>query len=156
MISSAMADPQPPTSHPHLIRQHLPYVTRTREIRFALGERTRLGVCQVRGLRKNQELVEGIYTKAGDQFQPHGQTHATEVTHRLVEREATGVTQGPVRAPEFVFNNVSGVAKQYPSRLLLVLDHLLHDMIEMIEQVSLRPTQRRLIRDLKEVTHHLT
>src|SRR5918992_2613306 len=135
MMSSVMAAPQPQRSHPPLSRQHLPYVARTREIRLALGERSPLGVCQVRGLRKNQELVEGVYTKAGDQFQPHGQTHAAEVTHRLVEREATGVTQGPVRAPEFVFNNVSGVAKQYPSCLLLALDHLLHNMIEMIEQI---------------------
>jgi hypothetical protein len=32
----------------------------------------------VRGLAKNQELVESIYTQAGDQFQSHGETHAAE------------------------------------------------------------------------------
>ena len=109
----------------------------------------------MRGLREDQELVEGIYTQAADQFQPDGQTHATQVVHRFVEREASRVAQRAVRPPELVFDNITGIAQQHTPRFLLPLDHVAHHANQLIEQILLRPAERRLVRDLEEIPDHL-
>src|SRR5215218_2838785 len=108
----------------------------------------------MRGLREDQELVEGIYTEAADQFQSDGQTHAAQIVHRLVEREASSIPQCAVRAPQLVFDNITRIAKQHTTRFLLALDHVAHHADQLIEQILLRPAERRLVRDLEEVPYH--
>src|SRR5678810_309847 len=81
----------------------------------------------MRGLREDQELVEGIYTEAADQFQSDGQTHAAQIVHRLVEREASSIPQGAVRAPQLVFDNIARIAQQHTTRFFLSLDHVTND-----------------------------
>src|SRR3954466_1826178 len=100
----------------------------------------------MRGLREDQELVEGIYTEAADQFQPDGQTHAAQIVHRLVEREASSIPQRAVRAPQLVFDNITRITKEDTPRFLLPLDHMAHHADQLIEEILLRPAQRGLIR----------
>src|SRR3954466_12894597 len=122
---------------PCFLVQRFSHIPCARKIRFAVGQRTSFCSRQMRGLREDQELVEGIYTEAADQFQSDGETHATEVVHRLVEREATGIAQSPVRAPQLVFDNISGIAKEDTACFLLALDHMPHDANQLVEQVLL-------------------
>src|SRR5215212_2832640 len=110
----------------------------------------------MRRLAENQELVEGVYTQASDQFQTDGQSYPAEVVHCLVEGEAAGISKGAVSSPELVFDNISRLTKQYPPRLLLPLDHVSHDSHQLVEELLLRLPERGLVRDLEEVAHHLT
>src|SRR5688500_2297743 len=99
----------------------------------------------MRGLRKNQELVESIYTQSADQFQTNGQAYPAQIVHRLVEREAAGVAKGTVCAPELVFDNIARVALQHPPRFLLLLDHAANHVHQLIEELLLGASQRRLV-----------
>src|SRR5215217_5855693 len=110
----------------------------------------------MRGLRKNQELVEGIYTESGDQFQTNGQSDATQIIHRLVEREAARMTQRAVRTPQFVFDNIPGITKQDSSGFLFALDDVSNDPEQLIEKLFFRSPQCRLVRDLEVVADNLT
>src|SRR5690348_8581252 len=92
---------------PRFLYECTSHISCTREVRFILGQLPPFGIRQMRRLRKNQELVEGIYTEAGDQFQTDGQSHAAQIIHRLVEREASGVPEGSISSPELVLNNIS-------------------------------------------------
>ena len=152
-LKSGARAPVTPATPPHC--QRLSHVSCAGEVRFALSQRTAFCIRQVRRLAENQELVEGIYTQANDQFQTNGQPHAAEIVHRLVEREASGITQGAVRAPELVLNNIPGVAQQHPPRFLLSLDDRAEPLEQLLAQFLLRPTERRLVRDLEEVPDHL-
>src|ERR1035437_4244799 len=109
----------------------------------------------MRGLRKDQELVEGIYTEATDQFQSNGQTHAAQIVHRFVERQASRLSQRAVCSPELVLDNITGITQQDAPRFLLPFDHVAHHVDQLIEQVLLRPAERRLIGNLEEVPDDL-
>src|SRR4051812_25423385 len=109
----------------------------------------------MRGLRKYQELVEGIYTQTSDQFQPDGQAHAAQVVHGLVKRQAARVPQGAVRTPQLVFDNIARVAKQDTARLCLTFDDMAYHAQQLIEQFLFRSAQSRLVGNLEEITHHL-
>src|SRR4051812_21638766 len=103
------------------------------------------------GLREDQELVEGIYTEAGDQFQTNGQTYTTEVVHRFVEREASRVTQRAIRPPELVFDNITGITQQDTPRFLLPPDPVPPHANQLTQQVLFRTPRVCLVRDLKKV-----
>src|SRR5437868_9569115 len=141
---------------PRFLFQRFTHIPCTSQVRLALSERASFGVGEVRGLRENQELVEGIYTQAGDQFQPYGQPYATQVVHRLIEREAAGIAQSSVRAPEFVFDNIPRITKQDSSRLFLSLNHVPDDSQQLIEQFLFRASQRRLVGDLEVIPDDFT
>src|SRR6184192_2127505 len=134
---------------PRFLFQRFTHIPCTSQVRLALSERASFGVGEVRGLRENQELVEGIYTQAGDQFQPYSQPYATQIVHRLIEREAAGIAQSSVGAPEFVFDNIPGITKQDSSRFFLSLDHVPDNSQQLIEQFFFRTSEGRLVRDLE-------
>src|SRR4051812_46241435 len=96
---------------------------------------------EVRRLAEDQELVEGIYTEAVDEFQPNGQAHTTEKFHPLVEREAASIPQRAGGPPQLVFDNKSRVPEQYPARFFFAFDHVPHDAHEVVEQLLFRPSQ---------------
>src|SRR3569623_489885 len=142
--------------HTHFRCQCLSHVSCARKIGFALRERPSFRVGQVCSLRKDQELVEGIYTQASDQFQPNGQPHAAQKVHRFVERQAARVAECSVCPPELVFNNITSVAKQYSPRLLFARDNGAQNLQQLVDDLLLTPTKRGLVRDLEEVADHLT
>src|SRR5438477_13042435 len=112
---------------PRFLFQRFTHIPCTSQVRLALSERASFGVGEVRGSRENQELVEGIYTEAGDQFQPYGQPYATQIVHRLIKREASGIAQSSVCAPELVFDNIPRITKQDSSRFFFSLDYMPND-----------------------------
>ena len=63
--------------------------------------------------------------------------------------------QNPVRSPYLVFQNVGSLAKQDGASPLLVLDDLNADLAQVIHEIRLALPERRLIRDLEEVSDHL-
>src|SRR3984957_5274044 len=72
------------------VGERLPHVPRACLTRLALSQRPAFHMGQMRQLTEYQELVEGIYTQAWDQFQADAQTHPAQKIHRLVKREAAG------------------------------------------------------------------
>src|SRR5258708_17750927 len=135
---------------PCFLLERFTHIARTRQVRLACGERSSFRSRQMRGLRKDQELVEGIYTETADQFQSDSQTHATQVVHRFVERQASRVSQRAVCPPQLVFDNITRITQQNTPRFLFPLDHVAHHTDQLIEQVLLRSAERRLVGNLTE------
>src|SRR5439155_8118688 len=96
------------------------------------------------------------YTEGGDQFQPYRQSHAAQIIHRLVEREAASVAKSSVCAPELVLDNITGITKQDAPRLRFSLDDVTDNSQQLVEQLLLRSAKRGLVRDLEEVADDLT
>src|SRR5919112_1296283 len=90
--------------------ERLPHIACTGQVRVALRQRAPFRLSEVRRLRKDQELVESVYTETGHQFQSDRQPNAAEVVHRLVEREASRIPQGPVSSPELILDNIPRIA----------------------------------------------
>src|SRR5688572_7753224 len=135
--------------------ERLPHVARASKVCIAFRQRAPFRLSEMRRLRKDQELVEGIYTETGHQFQTNSQPNAAEIVHRLVEREAACVAKGPVSSPELILDNIPRIAEQDPPRLFLSLDDVANDTHQVIQQFILRPSERRLVGDLKEVADNL-
>src|SRR5688500_13119862 len=110
---------------------------------------------EVRLVSEYQVLVEGIYTQIGYQLQTNRQTNAAQIAHHLVESEAPRVSKRSIRPPKLVFDNISGVPKQYFSCFLLALDHVGYHSRQVIQQFGLCPSKRRLVGDLEEVSDDL-
>src|SRR3954468_11339763 len=66
------------TDRARFLVQRFTHIACARQVRFAFREGPALSRGQVRGLRKNQELVEGIYTESRDQFQSDRQSNPTQ------------------------------------------------------------------------------
>src|ERR1035437_2704930 len=113
------AGPGSPVGQPRLTREHLPYVARARQVRLALRQRPSRLEREVRRLTEYQELVEGIYTEAGQQLQPDGEPNPTQQIHRLVRGQSSSVPQLAVRPPKLVLDNITGVAQQHAAMNLL-------------------------------------
>src|SRR5713226_5495017 len=108
--------------------EHPTHIRGTRGRQLGIATLASLECGEVRGLGEDQQLVERIYTQARDQIHPHAQAHATQQVHRLLERQLACVLQQPVAPPRLVGHLVGGRAQQHVARLLLVLDHLQHDL----------------------------
>src|SRR5688572_7430476 len=107
---------------------------------------------QMRCLTEYQELVEGIYTQIGYQFQSDREPNTAEIAHHLVEREASRVTQSSVRSPELVFDNITRVSKQYFSCFFLAFDDVGYHSRQVIQQLAFASAKRGLVRDLEEIS----
>src|SRR5579864_4638193 len=105
VLGAAAADCSSPVGEPRLAGEYLPHMPRTRQVRLALRQRPSRFKRKVRRLTEYQELVEGIYTEARQQLQPHGQPHSTQQIHRFVGGKAAGVPQRSIRTPKLVLNN---------------------------------------------------
>src|SRR5687768_4957358 len=136
--------------------ERLPHVARASKVCIAFRQRAPFRLSEMRRLRKDQELVEGIYTETGHQFQTNSQPNAAEIVHRLVEREAACVAKGPVSSPELILDNIPRVAEQDTPRFFLALDDVANDTHQVIQQILFRFPERRLVRDLEEVPDDLT
>src|SRR5690606_7889074 len=117
MIPSVRSGPRAPV-RPHLLGEDLPHLACADLVALPLRQRAPLGVSQMRELAEYQELVEGIYTQATDEFQTHREPEPTQIVHSLVERQAAREPQRPVRPPELVLDNIPGVPQQHPPGLL--------------------------------------
>jgi hypothetical protein len=109
----------------------------------------------MRGLREDHDLVERVYTKPWEKFQPQSQPNSAQQVHHFLEGNRPRKPQQTVRPPDFVLDDGAGVTKQYVSCLLLVLDHLLDNLLEVVHEVLFGLPESRLIGDLKEVPDHL-
>src|SRR5256886_6806621 len=129
--------------------QHAPHIRGAHRRQLRTPARATLERRQVRGLGEDQQLVERIYTQARNEIQPDPQPYAAQQVHRLFEAEAPRVAQQAVRPPHLVGYRQLGRLQQHLARLLLVLDHLAHDLPKVIEELHFRLAERRLVRDRK-------
>src|SRR5215212_5070414 len=109
-------------------------------------------MCEMRRLTEYQELVEGIYTQISYQFQTDRESNAAEIAHHLVKTEASCVSKRSVRSPELVFDNITGVSKQYFSCVFLTFDDVGYHSRQVIQQFPFASAKRRLIGNLEEIS----
>ena len=100
---------------------------------------------QMSPLRKDHDLVQGIYSEIGEKFQPRPQSHAAQEVDHLLEGEGAGVPQKAVGAPDLVFCFRRSLPQQNLPCLLLILDDLPDDSVEVVHQIILGLPERGLV-----------
>src|SRR5204862_892328 len=110
----------PPTSSSRRLgRQHPTYIRRAHRGQLRIASLASLECRQVRGLGKDQQLVQRVYTQARDQIQPNAQPHPAQEIHRLFERQLPRVLKQPVCPPGLVGHLVGRRSQQHVACLLL-------------------------------------
>src|SRR5438552_10226852 len=130
-------------------------VFRSQDIPFALLELAARPDLQVRRLRPDQKLVQRLY--AGQTLDPerHAEAYGRGEIDDFLRRDDAAVAQGPVGAPDLVLDLAPRVFQALVTRALLGIDDLLGDPFQTVDRFPLVLAQRRLVRDLEEVSHDL-